>query len=59
MRILANWIGGISYTLTMVNTNWSNVKTPVQITVQSPIGTTIGSTIATLGGTSQVTYTYP
>ena len=59
MRILANWIGGISYTLTMVNTNWSNVKTPVQITVQSPLGTTIGSTIATLGGTSQITYTYP
>ena len=59
MRILSNWIGGVSYTLTMVNTNWSNVKTPVQITVQSPLGTTIGSTIATLGGTSQITYTYP
>lgn len=59
MRILANWIGGVNYTLTMVNTNWSNVKTPVQITVQSPAGTTIGSTFATLGGTSQVLFTYP
>ena len=59
MRILSNWIGGINYTLTMVNTNWSNVKTPVQITVQSPIGTTVGSTIASLGGTSQVNFTYP
>ena len=59
MRILSNWIGGINYTLTMVNTNWSNVKTPIQITVQSPLGTTIGSTFASLGGTSQVSFTYP
>jgi hypothetical protein len=59
MRILADWIGGINYTLTMVNTNWSSVKTPIQITVQSPLGTTIGSTNPTLGGTSQVLFTYP
>ena len=58
-RILSNWIGGINYTLTMVNTNWSNVKTPIQIQVQSPLGTAIGSTFASLGGTSQISFTYP
>lgn len=59
MRILANWIGGVNYTLTMVNTNWSNIKAPILITVQSPAGTTIGSATPTTGGTSQVLFTYP
>lgn len=59
MRILANWIGGVNYTLTMVNTNWSNIKAPILITVQSPTGTTIGSATPTTGGTSQVLFTYP
>lgn len=59
MRILANWIGGVNYTLTMVNTNWSNIKAPILITVQSPTGTTIGSATPTTGATSQVLFTYP
>jgi hypothetical protein len=59
MRIFDDWIGGVNYTLTMANTNWSGVKTPIQITVQSPAGTTIGFAFATLGGTSEVRFTYP